>query len=428
MTMATAIPTATALDPHVIRKDFPALLQDVHGKPLVYLDNAATSQKPERVIRALTHYLERDNANVHRGIHHLSFRATEAYEGARSRVAEWLGAATPKEVIWTRGATEAINLVASSWGPANLREGDEILLTTLEHHSNIVPWQLLAGRTGARLRYIEMDDEGSLRLDMLPEVLTDRTRLVAIGHISNALGTINPVAEIAAAAHAQGALVLVDGAQGAPHFKPDVKALGCDFYAFSSHKMVGPTGIGALWARMELLEEMPPYQGGGEMIDVVGRESTTWAKVPSKFEAGTPHIAGAIGAAVAISYLERIGYDAIVQHEHGLLQYATERLEDLPGIRILGPKDLTKRSAVVSFLLEDAHPHDVAQVLDSEAIAIRAGHHCAQLVMQHFGVAATSRASFYLYNTEEDVDHMLKVLPELVGKLRAMPFLVSSTT
>ena len=414
MTMATAIPTATALDPHVIRKDFPALLQDVHGKPLVYLDNAATSQKPERVIRALTHYLERDNANVHRGIHHLSFRATEAYEGARSRVAEWLGATTPKEVIWTRGATEAINLVASSWGPANLREGDEILLTTLEHHSNIVPWQLLAGRTGARLRYIEMDDEGSLRLDMLPEVLTDRTRLVAIGHISNALGTINPVAEIAAAAHAQGALVLVDGAQGAPHFKPDVKALGCDFYAFSSHKMVGPTGIGALWARMELLEEMPPYQGGGEMIDVVGRESTTWATVPSKFEAGTPHIAGAIGAAVAISYLERIGYDAIAQHEHGLLQYATERLEDLPGIRILGPKDLTKRSAVVSFLLEDAHPHDVAQVLDSEAIAIRAGHHCAQLVMEHFGVAATSRASFYLYNTEEDVDRLREGLEKVI--------------
>ena len=414
MTMATAIPTATALDPHVIRKDFPALLQNVHGKPLVYLDNAATSQKPERVIRALTHYLERDNANVHRGIHHLSFRATEAYEGARSRVAEWLGAATPKEVIWTRGATEAINLVASSWGPANLREGDEILLTTLEHHSNIVPWQLLAGRTGARLRYIEMDDEGSLRLDMLPEVLTDRTRLVAIGHISNALGTINPVAEIAAAAHAQGALVLVDGAQGAPHFKPDVKALGCDFYAFSSHKMVGPTGIGALWARMELLEEMPPYQGGGEMIDVVGRESTTWATVPSKFEAGTPHIAGAIGAAVAISYLERIGYDAIARHEHGLLQYATDRLEDLPGIRILGPKDLEKRSAVVSFLLEDAHPHDVAQVLDSEAIAIRAGHHCAQLVMEHFGVAATSRASFYLYNTEEDVDRLREGLEKVI--------------
>ncbi|MCK5652006.1 MAG: aminotransferase class V-fold PLP-dependent enzyme, partial [Gemmatimonadetes bacterium] len=289
MTMATAITPATALDPHVVRKDFPALLQEIHGKPLVYLDNAATSQKPERVIRALNHYLERDNANVHRGIHHLSCRATEAYEGARGRVAEWLGADTPEEVIWTRGATEAINLVASSWGSANLREGDEILLTEMEHHSNIVPWQLIAERTGARLRYIEIDDEGMLRIDMLPEVLTDRTRLVALGHVSNALGTINPVAEIAAAAHAQGALVLVDGAQGAPHFKPDVKALGCDFYAFSSHKMVGPTGIGALWARRELLEEMPPYQGGGEMIDIVGRDSTSWASVPYKFEAGTPH-------------------------------------------------------------------------------------------------------------------------------------------
>ena len=414
MTMATVITPATALDPHVVRKDFPALLQEIHGKPLVYLDNAATSQKPERVIRALNHYFERDNANVHRGIHHLSCRATEAYEGARGRVAEWLGADTPEEVIWTRGTTEAINLVASSWGSANLREGDEILLTALEHHSNIVPWQLIAERTGARLRYIEIDDEGMLRIDMLPEVLTDRTRLVALGHVSNALGTINPVAEIAAAAHAQGALVLVDGAQGAPHFKPDVKALGCDFYAFSSHKMVGPTGIGALWARRELLEEMPPYQGGGEMIDIVGRDSTSWATVPYKFEAGTPHISGAIGAAVAVSYLERIGYDAIAQHERGLLQYATERLEDLPGIRVLGPKDLEKRSSVVSFLLDDAHPHDVAQVLDSEAIAIRAGHHCAQLVMQHFGVAATSRASFYLYNTEDDVDRLREGIEKVI--------------
>lgn len=414
MTMATVITPATALDPHVVRKDFPALLQEIHGKPLVYLDNAATSQKPERVIRALNHYFERDNANVHRGIHHLSCRATEAYEGARGRVAEWLGADTPEEVIWTRGTTEAINLVASSWGSANLREGDEILLTALEHHSNIVPWQLIAERTGARLRYIEIDDEGMLRIDMLPEVLTDRTRLVALGHVSNALGTINPVAEIAAAAHAQGALVLVDGAQGAPHFKPDVKALGCDFYAFSSHKMVGPTGIGALWARRELLEEMPPYQGGGEMIDIVGRDSTSWATVPYKFEAGTPHISGAIGAAVAVSYLDRIGYDAIAQHERGLLQYATERLEDLPGIRVLGPKDLEKRSSVVSFLLDDAHPHDVAQVLDSEAVAIRAGHHCAQLVMQHFGVAATSRASFYLYNTEDDVDRLREGIEKVI--------------
>ncbi len=414
MTMATAVTPATALDPHVIRQDFPALLQEIHGKPLVYLDNAATSQKPERVIRALNHYFERDNANVHRGIHQLSCRATEAYEGARDLVAEWLGADTPEEVIWTRGATEAINLVATSWGSANLREGDEILLTTLEHHSNIVPWQLIAERTGALLRYIEIDDEGMLRLDTLPEVLTDRTRLVALGQVSNALGTINPVAEVAAAAHAQGALVLVDGAQGAPHFKPDVKALGCDFYAFSSHKMVGPTGIGALWARRELLEEMPPYQGGGEMIDIVGRDSTSWATVPYKFEAGTPHISGAIGAAVAVSYLERIGYDAIAQHERQLLQYATERLEDLPGIRILGPKDLDKRSAVVSFLLDDAHPHDVAQVLDSEAIAIRAGHHCAQLVMQHFGVPATSRASFYLYNTEDDVDRLREGIEKVI--------------
>jgi cysteine desulfurase/selenocysteine lyase len=383
----------------------------VHGHPLVYLDNAATTQKPTKVLDALDHYYRFDNANVHRGIHELSRRATVAYEDARGAVATWLGAAEPSELVWTRGTTEAINLVASSWGLDALREGDEIVLSTMEHHSNLIPWQLTARRTGAHLKYLEMDDEGRLRIDDLPELLGPRTRMVALSHVSNALGTINPVEDLVALVREHSdALVLIDGAQAAPHLLSDVGSLGCDFYALSGHKMVGPTGIGALWARRELLESMAPYQGGGEMIRIVGREESTWASVPHKFEAGTPNIAGAVGMAAATEYLGALDRDAVHMYERELLSYALERLSELEGIRILGPGSLDERSAVVSFTLGDAHPHDIATILDSEGVAIRAGHHCAQLVMKHFGLSATTRASFYLYNDRGDVDRLLQGL------------------
>ncbi len=400
----------TPLDPAAARRDFPALDQLVNGRPLVYLDNAATTQKPEAVIEALTRYYREDNANVHRGIHELSRRATVAYEDARKRMARWVGAKDPAEVVFTRGTTEAINLVAASWGWSNLRDGDEIVLSTQEHHSNIVPWQLAARRTGARLRFVEIDDEGRLRLDQLPALLNDRTRIVAFSHVSNALGTVNPVAEIARLVHDAGALFLVDGAQGAPHLPVDVSELGCDFYTLSGHKMCGPTGIGVLWARRELLEAMVPYQGGGEMIRIVQREESTWAEVPHKFEAGTPHIAGAVGLAAAADYLERIGHEALLRHELDLMTHAMERMGEIPGIRIYGPMDPTQRCGALPFTLGDAHPHDVATILDSEGIAVRAGHHCAQLVMKHYGVPATTRASFYLYNTVEDVDRLIEGL------------------
>ncbi len=402
--------TTPGLDWAAVRDLFPILREEVGGKPLVYLDNAATAQKPQSVIDALTDYYEHTNANVHRGIHELSRRSTVAYEGARARLARFIGAAEPEELVWTRGTTEAINLVAGSWGLDNLRDGDEILLSTMEHHSNIVPWQLVARRTGARLRYIEMDDQGRLLLDDLPKLLSGRTRLVAVSHTSNALGTVNPVREIAAQAKAAGALVLVDGAQAIPHRRVDVQALGCDFYAFSGHKMCGPTGIGGLWARRELLESMPPYHGGGEMIRIVGREESTWAEVPHKFEAGTPNIAGAIGIAAAADFLEGLDFDATARHEREVLSYALERLGALEGVRIFGPADPDKRSSVVSFNMGDAHPHDISTILDSEGIAIRAGHHCAQLVMQHFGISATARASFYLYNSRDDVDRLAEGL------------------
>jgi cysteine desulfurase / selenocysteine lyase len=404
--MPTAAPKA-AFNPALVREDFPALHQDVHGKPLVYLDNAATTQKPEAVLEAISAYYREDNANVHRGIHELSRRATDAYEGARTRIAHWIGARDDAEVVWTRGTTEAINLVASSWGGANLGEGDEIVLSVMEHHSNIVPWQLAAARSGAKLRYIELDDEGRLRLEMLPELLNERTRIVAVSHVSNALGTVNPVADIARAVHDAGALLLVDGAQGAAHLEVDVAALGCDFYAFSGHKMCGPTGIGALWGRRELLEAMPPYQGGGEMISVVGRDASTWAELPHKFEAGTPNIAGAVGMAAAADYLDSLGRAEILRYEHEIVAYAMRRLAEIPGLKIYGPDDPEQRSGVVAFNLDWAHPHDVATILDSEGIAIRAGHHCAQLVMKHFGVAATTRASFFFYNTVEEVDRLV---------------------
>jgi cysteine desulfurase/selenocysteine lyase len=408
----------TAFDVHQLRKEFPILHQEVNGKYLAYLDNAATSQKPRKVLETVNEYYLKDNANVHRGIHELSRRATLAYEGARERFAEWLGASESSEVIWTRGTTESINLVASTWGLDELRQGDEILLTTMEHHSNIVPWQLVAQRTGAVLRYVEMDEEGCLRLEELDTLLTDRTKLVAVTHVSNALGTINPLDRIIRAAHTRGAAVLVDGAQAVPHQKVDVGVLGADFYAFSIHKMCGPTGIGVLWAKKEILDQMSPYQGGGEMISVVGRDVSSWAEVPHKFEAGTPNIAGAVGAAAAVGFMEEVGYDAIQAHERQLMDYALDRLGEIEPLEIFGPRDRSLRSGVISFALGDAHPHDIATILDSEGVAIRAGHHCAQLVMKHLNQAATTRASFSMYNTTDDVDRLvagLEVVRSLFG-------------
>ena len=407
--------TTAIFDPATIRREFPTLEQSVNGRPLVYLDNAATSQKPRVVLDALRAYYENDNSNVHRGIHELSRRATVAYEESRAKVADWVGAAEPAEIIWTRGTTEAINLVSTAWGLDNVGEGDEILISVLEHHSNIIPWQLLARRTGAVIKYIELDEQGRWILDELPRLLTDRTKVVAISHVSNALGTVNPVKRVAAAAHEVGALVLVDGAQGAVHMKVDVQELGVDCYAFSGHKMCGPTGIGALWARRDLLDSMEPYQGGGEMIHFVGRDESSWATVPHKFEAGTPNIAGAIGMGTAIDFLSGVGMDAIAKHEHALLGYALERMSAVDGIRIYGPQSPDEHSALISFTLGDAHPHDISTILDSEGIAVRAGHHCAQLAMQHFGISATARASIYLYNTESDIDRLIEGLEQVQG-------------
>ena len=405
--------TTAKFDPVMIRREFPTLEQAVNGRPLVYLDNAATSQKPKVVLDALRAYYEDDNSNVHRGIHELSRRATVAYEESRAKVASWVGANEPSEIVWTRGTTEAINLVSSAWGLDNVGEGDEILISVLEHHSNIIPWQLLARRTGAVIKYIELDEQGRWILDELPHLLTDRTKIVAISHVSNALGTVNPVKRVAAAAHEVGALVLVDGAQGAVHTKVDVKDLGVDYYAFSGHKMCGPTGIGALWARRDLLDSMEPYQGGGEMIHFVGRDESSWATVPHKFEAGTPNIAGAIGMGAAIDFLSEVGMDAIAEHEHKLLGYALERMNKVDGICIYGPQSPDEHSALISFTLGDAHPHDISTILDSEGIAVRAGHHCAQLAMQHFGISATARASIYLYNTESDIDRLIEGLEQV---------------
>jgi cysteine desulfurase / selenocysteine lyase len=410
---APAAPTRP-LDVATIREAFPVLRQEVNGHPLVYLDNAATAQKPVAVLDAIRLYYEHDNANVHRGIHELSRRATEAFEAARGRVARFVGSGDPAEVIWTRGTTEGINLVAASWGGANLRAGDEILLSDMEHHSNLVPWQLVAARTGARLRFLDVSDEGTLSLDQLDEILAEgRVRIAALTHVSNALGTINPVRAIADRVHAARALLLVDGAQGAAHGPVDVSALGADFYAFSGHKLMGPTGIGALWGRRELLEAMPPYMGGGEMISRVEREQSTWAPLPHTFEAGTPNIAGAIGMAAAIDYLEGVGPAAVLAHEQALVGYALERLGAIDGIRLFGPPDPSARAGVVSFLVGDAHAHDISTILDARGIAIRAGHHCTQLLMRRFGVAATARASFYLYNTREEVDRLVEGVVEV---------------
>ena len=402
-------------DPIRIRKDFPALDQTIHGKPLAYLDNAATSQKPRAVLDVLSEYYERDNANVHRGIHELSRRATVAFEAAREKVASWINAPSTAECVWTRGTTEAINLVATAWGLDHVGEGDEILISVMEHHSNIVPWQLLAARTGATLKYIEIDDEGRLVLDGLESLITERTKIVSISDVSNSLGTINPVKTIVDASRAVGAIVMVDGAQGVVHTKVDVQDLGCDFYAFGGHKMCGPTGVGVLWGRLELLEAMAPFQGGGEMIQIVERDQSSWAAVPHKFEAGTPNIAGAIGMGAAVDYLSNIGIEAIAIHESEIMAYAMAQLSLVPCLRMFGPSSLDDRSAVISFTMGDAHPHDISTILDTEGVAIRAGHHCAQLVMKHFGVSATARASFYLYSTQEDVDRLVEGLDQVAA-------------
>jgi len=401
-------PGAARFDVARVRADFPTLAQQVRGKPLVYLDNAATSQKPRAVLDALERYYRCDNANVHRGVHALSERATRAYEEARAKVRAFLNAASEREIVFVRGATEGVNLVASTWGRANVRAGDEILISAMEHHSNIVPWQLLCEQVGARLRVAPIDDTGALVFEEFERLLGERTRLVAMVHCSNALGTINPVRRVIERAHAAGAVVLLDGAQAAPHLAIDVRALDCDFYVFSSHKVYGPTGIGVLYGKERLLEAMPPYQGGGDMIKAVTFERTVYNDLPYKFEAGTPHIAGAVGLGAAIDYLGALGLDAVAAHEHDLLAYATEAVTAIPGVRLIGTAP--EKAAILSFTLEGVHPHDIGTVLDHEGVAIRAGHHCAMPVMQRFGVPATARASFGLYNTREDVDALVRGL------------------
>jgi cysteine desulfurase/selenocysteine lyase len=406
---------ASTLDVQRIREDFPILRETAHGKPIVYLDNAASTQKPRQVIDAISTHYERNNANVHRGIHELSNRATDAYDGARERVARLFGITDTAELLWTRGTTEGLNLVAYTWGMANVRAGDEILLSVLEHHSNLVPWQILAKRAGARLRFLELDDQGRLDLSGLDFLLSERTKIVSLAHVSNALGTVNPIREIAARAKAAGALMVVDGAQSAPHMPVDVPSLGADFYAFSGHKMCGPTGIGGLWGRREVLEAMPPFHGGGDMIEFVELESSTYAPIPAKFEAGTPNVAGAVGLGAAADYLAGIGRDAILAHERHLIAYAVERLREIPDLSILGPRSLEERSGVISFTLADIHPHDLATILDSEGVAIRAGHHCTQPLMKCLGVGSTARASFYLYNTTDEVDALVDALHKARG-------------
>ena len=395
-----------------LRKDFPILDQTVHGHPLVYLDSAATSQKPRAVIDAVRHHYERDNANIHRGVHVLAQRSTAAYEGARTKVARFLGAPDAREVIFTRGTTESINLVAASFGRAHVSAGDEILLTEMEHHSNIVPWQMLCQQTGAKLVVAPIDDRGQLDVAAFRERLSSRTRLVAMAHVSNALGTVNPVEELVELSRGVGAVTVVDGAQAAPHLAIGVAELGCDFYAISGHKMFAPTGIGALWGRSELLEAMPPWQGGGEMIITVTFEKTEYNTVPHKFEAGTPNVAGAIGLGAAVDYLEAIGMERIGAWEHELLAYGTELLEGIPGLRLVGTAE--HKAGVLSFLVDGIHAHDVGTILDLEGIAVRTGHHCAQPVMDHFGVPATSRASLAFYNTREDLDALERGLRKVL--------------
>ena len=398
-------------DVESVRADFPILHQQVHGHPLVYLDNAATSQKPKIVIDAIVRYYESYNANIHRGVHYLSERATAEYEAARKTVQQFINAARPSEIIFVRGTTEAINLVAQTYGRANVGEADEVLITAMEHHSNIVPWQLLCQEKHAKLRVAPINDAGELILEEFERLLGPRTKIVAVGHVSNALGTINPIATIVKIAHARNVPVLVDGAQAVPRMPVDVQALDCDFYTFSGHKTYGPTGIGVLYGKLSLLEAMPPYQGGGEMISSVSFEKTVYNKVPHKFEAGTPDISGPIGLRAAIEYLQRLGMENIARHEHALLSYATERVSKVPGVRLVGTAKA--KTGVLSFVMEGVHPHDIGTILDQEGIAIRTGHHCAQPVMTRFGLDATARASFGLYNTKEEVDALVRGLEKV---------------
>jgi cysteine desulfurase/selenocysteine lyase len=402
--LSAASSISTSFDVARIREDFPVLQQTVHGKPLVYLDSAATAQKPYAVIAALRRFHEVDCANIHRGVHELSQRATAAYEATRSKAMRYLNAAGTDELIFVRGTTEAINLVAASWGRKNVGPGDEIVISALEHHSNIVPWQMLCEQTGASLRFVPIDDRGELLLEEYEKLLNPRTRMVAVSHVSNALGTINPVRRMVEMAHEIGALALIDGAQAVPHMNVDVRALDADFYAFSAHKLFGPTGVGMLYGKAKLLESMPPYQGGGDMIRTVTLEKSTYADLPYKFEAGTPNIAGGIALGAAFDYVSGVGLEAIAAYEHELLVYGTELLERIPGLRIIGTA--REKAAVLSFVMEGIHPHDIGTVLDRMGIAVRTGHHCAQPVMDRFGVPATTRASLAFYNTAAELDQL----------------------
>jgi len=391
-----------------VRAEFPILEQTVNGRPLVYLDNGATSQKPRRVIDAIRRYYESDNANVHRGLHALSERATNAYEGARDTVRTFLNAADRREIVFVRGATEGLNLIAQSWARPRLEPGDEIVITTMEHHSNIVPWQLVCRQTGAQLRVAPIHDSGELDMEAFARLVDERTRIVAVAHVSNALGTVNPVRQVVETAHAAGATVVLDGAQAAAHAAIDVRAFDCDFYVFSSHKCYGPTGMGVLYGRAELLEATEPYQGGGDMVRTVSFEESTWNDLPYKFEAGTPNIAGAIGLGAAIEFMSELGMDAIAAHEREVLEYATERLGELDGIRIIGTAP--EKAGILSFVVEGVHPHDVGTIVDQHGVAIRAGHHCAMPLMRRYKVPATSRASLALYNTRADIDALVESL------------------
>ncbi len=403
--------TSSGFDVEEVRRDFPILGEKVRGKPLVYLDSAATTQKPRVVIERLDRYYRTENANIHRGIHFLSERATEAYEEARATVARFLGAADAREIVFVRGTTEAINLVAQSYGRKFIGEGDEIIVSAMEHHSNIVPWQILREQVGADLRVIPMNDHGELLVDEYERLFSDQTKLVAVTHVSNALGTINPVGEIIQIAHRRGVPVMVDGAQAVPHLRVDVREIDCDFYAFSGHKLYGPTGVGVLYGKASLLDAMPPYQGGGDMISSVTFEKTLYNVLPYKFEAGTPNIAGAIGLGAAIDYLSKVRLDLVAAHERELLAYATEAVSAIKGVRIIGTA--REKAAVLSFVLDGVHAHDVGTILDQDGIAIRAGHHCAMPVMERFGVPATVRASLALYNTREEVDALVGAIEEV---------------
>ena len=410
MTVSSSAEVSTKRDFDVdrVRADFPGLHQMVHEKPLVFLDSAASAQKPQQVIDALSHFYAHDYANIHRGVHELSQRATKAYESARLKVQRFLGAPSEREVIFLRGTTEGINLVAQTYGRANVSEGDEVLITTMEHHSNIVPWQMLCEEKGARLMVGPINDRGEIEMDAFEELIGPRTKLVALGHVSNALGTVNPVKEIIGLAHERGIPVLLDGAQAAPHLRLDVVDLDCDFYTVSGHKMFGPSGIGALYVRESILEKMPPYQGGGDMISSVSFEKTTYNRLPFRFEAGTPNIAGAVGLGAAIDYLNELGMESIAAYEEELLDYGTEALRAVPGLRTIG--EAGHKTSVLSFVLEGIHPHDIGTILDQEGIAVRTGHHCAQPVMDRFGVPATARASLALYNTRADIDRLVQAL------------------